>query len=190
MSPASSTMRVPLGTPAPDFRLPSVTGGEVALDDLAGSPALLVAFLCNHCPYVRHVESAVGALAAEYEPRGLATVGISPNDVGSHPEDAPEHMVEQIRRAGFGFPYLYDEPQTVAVAYRAACTPDFFLYDADRRLAYRGHFDGSRPGSMTPVTGESLQAAVEQVLAGEPVPEPHPPSMGCSIKWKPGNDPG
>jgi hypothetical protein len=99
-------------------------------------------------------------------------------------------MVEQIRRAGFGFPYLYDEPQTVAVAYRAACTPDFFLYDADRRLAYRGHFDGSRPGSMIPVTGESLQAAVEHVLAGEPVPEPHPPSMGCSIKWKPGNDSG
>lgn len=182
---------VPLGTPAPDFALPAVdTGHRVSRQDFADGPALLVAFLCNHCPYVRHVESAFGRVTAEYAGRGLATVGISCNDVRSYPDDAPEHLAEQARRAGFAFPYLYDEDQAVARAYRAACTPDLFLYDDRRRLAYRGEFDGTRPSSGGPATGASLVAALNLVLAGQPVPEPHRPSAGCSIKWRPGNDPG
>jgi peroxiredoxin len=188
---AVSSLMVPLGTPAPDFALPPADGGElVSLGDFADAPALLVAFLCNHCPYVRHVESAFGQVTGEYAPRGLATIGISCNDVRSYPDDAPEHMVEQARRAGFGFPYLYDEDQAIARAYRAACTPDLFLYDEGRRLAYRGEFDGTRPSGGAPATGESLIAALDLVLAGRPVPEPHRPSAGCSIKWRPGNDPG
>lgn len=187
---AVSSFMVPLGTPAPDFSLPRADdGGEVALKDLADQPALLVAFLCNHCPYVQHVESAFGAFAAEYAARGLATVGICANDVASYPDDAAPQLVAQAARAGFTFPYLVDEGQQVALAYRAACTPDFFLYGDQRRLAYRGRFDGSRPNSGVAPTGESLRAAVDRVLAGEPVPEPHDPSVGCSIKWKPGNDP-
>ena len=171
-------------TTAPDFRLPSVTGGEVALSDLGGTPALLVAFLCNHCPYVRHVESALGRFAAEALPRGLTTVAISVNDIVSHPDDDPAHMAEQAARAGFGFPYLYDESQNVGRAYGAVCTPDLFLYDADRRLAYRGQFDDTRPGGGREATGDTLRAAVDLVLAGRPVPEPHPASVGCSIKWR------
>jgi peroxiredoxin len=180
---------VPLGAPAPDFRLPSVDGREISLDDLGGAPALLVAFLCNHCPFVRHIEGGLGRLAAEYADQGLATVGISPNDVVSHPDDAPAHLAEQASRAGFRFPYLFDEPQDVAKAYRAACTPDLFLYDRERKLAYRGEFDGARPSNAVPVTGSSLRSAVDLVLAGDPVPEPHNVSVGCSIKWKPGNEP-
>jgi peroxiredoxin len=181
---------VPLGAPAPDFRLPSVDGREISLGDLGGAPALLVAFLCNHCPFVRHIEAALGRLTADYADRGLATVGISANDVASHPDDAPAHLADQAVRAGFRFPYLFDESQDVAKAYRAACTPDLFLYDRDRTLAYRGEFDGARPGNAVPVTGSSLRGAVDLVLAGEPVPEPHYASVGCSIKWKPGNEPG
>jgi peroxiredoxin len=188
---AASSFMVPLGTPAPDFALPAADGGDlVSLKDFSDAPALLVAFLCNHCPYVRHIESVFGRVTAEYAGRGLATVGISCNDVRAYPDDAPEHLVAQARRAGFGFPYLYDEDQAVARAYRAACTPDLFVYDAPRRLAYRGQFDGARPGNRTPVTGESLAAAVDQVLAGRRVPEPHRPSAGCSIKWRAGNAPG
>ncbi|HEY3010002.1 MAG TPA: thioredoxin family protein [Micromonosporaceae bacterium] len=188
---AVSSFMVPLGTPAPDFTLPAAdTGDLVSLKDFADAPALLVAFLCNHCPYVRHVEAVFGRVTAGYAARGLATVGISCNDVRSYPDDAPEHMAEQARRAGFTFPYLYDEEQAVALAYRAACTPDLFLYDAGRRLAYRGQFDGSRPHGSAPVTGDSLSVAVDLVLAGRPVPEPHRPSAGCSIKWRPGNEPG
>jgi len=187
---AVNSFMVPLGSPAPDFRLPRADGaGEVALADLAGQPALLVVFLCNHCPYVRHVEKAFGLFATEYAGRGLASVGICPNDVASHPDDGAEHLVAQAERAGFPFPYLVDEQQQVALAYRAACTPDFFLYDADRRLAYRGQFDGSRPNSGQAATGASLRAAADLVLAGRAVPEPHDASVGCSIKWKPGNDP-
>jgi peroxiredoxin len=173
-----------IGAPAPDFTLPSTTGEKVSLSDFAGRPALLVAFICNHCPYVRHVESELARVAADYEARGLATIGISANDVTSHPEDDVEHLAEQVRRAGFAFPYLYDESQEVARAYGAVCTPDLFLYDADRRLAYRGEIDGSRPQSGVPVTGESLRAAIDHVLAGKEVPGPHRPSVGCSIKWR------
>jgi peroxiredoxin len=187
---AVNSFMVPLGTPAPDFSLPRADGGgDVTLKDFADAPALLVVFLCNHCPYVKHVESAFGAFASEYAGKGLATVGICPNDVASYPDDAAPHLVAQAKRAGFTFPYLVDESQQVALAYRAACTPDFFLYDAQRRLVYRGQFDGSRPRTGQVPTGASLRAAADLVLAGEPVPEPHDPSTGCSIKWKPGNDP-
>jgi peroxiredoxin len=185
---ALSSLMVPLGTPAPDFTLPSIEGPKVSLADLDG-PALLVMFLCNHCPYVRHVESVLGPLIAEYADRGLSAVGVTSNDTDNYPDDGPAGTAEQIARANFTFPYLLDAGQDVAAAYRAVCTPDFFLYDADRRLAYRGAFDGSRPRSETPVTGELLRGAIEHVLRGEPVPEPHVPSMGCSIKWKPGNEP-
>jgi peroxiredoxin len=173
-----------IGALAPDFTLPSITGEKVSLGDFAGRPALLVAFICNHCPYVRHVESELARISAEYEARGLATVGISANDAASYPEDDVEHLAEQARRAGFTFPYLYDESQDVARAYGAVCTPDLFLYDAERRLAYRGEMDGSRPSSGIPVTGESLRAAIDHVLAGREVPGPHRPSVGCSIKWR------
>jgi peroxiredoxin len=187
---AENSVMVELGSSAPDFELPSVTTNtHVKLGDYASSPALLVAFLSNHCPYVRHVESGFAEFAASYQERGLATVAISANDIVNYPEDAPERLVDQIKRAGFTFEYLYDESQQVARAYRAACTPDFFLYDASRRLAYRGQFDDSRPKGTVPVTGESLRAAVDAVLAGNAVPEPHYPSIGCSIKWRPGNEP-
>ncbi|HEY8471245.1 MAG TPA: thioredoxin family protein [Natronosporangium sp.] len=187
---AVNSFMVPLGTPAPDFSLPRADGGgEVALKDFADAPALLVVFLSNHCPYVKHVESAFGKFASEYAARGLATVAICANDVTNYPDDAAPRLVEQAARAGFTFPYLVDQSQQVARAYRAACTPDFFLYDSARRLVYRGQFDDSRPSSGTAPTGASLRAAVDLVLAGEPVPEPHHPSVGCSIKWKPGNEP-
>ncbi len=179
-----STM-VELGTPAPDFALPAVSTGEtVRLKDFDDVPALLVAFLSNHCPYVRHIEARLGEVTADLRGSGLATVAISANDIINYPEDAPEHLLEQIKRAGFTFPYLYDATQEVARAYAAACTPDFFLYDRDRKLVYRGQFDNARPRSETPVTGESLAAAVAHVIAGEAVPEPQYPSIGCSIKWR------
>src|SRR5919204_6461055 len=173
---------LPLGTPAPDFELPSVAGPTVARADLDG-PALLVMFLCNHCPYVRHVERALGALVATYAERGVAAVGICSNDLDAYPDDGPEGMAGQARRAGFGFPYLLDEDQQVAAAYRAMCTPDLFVYGPDRRLAYRGAFDDSTPRNGRPVTGALLRDALERVLEGQPVPEPHRPSMGCSLKW-------
>ena len=186
---AVRSFMVPLGTPVPEFSLPSVGGGTVSSADLAGAPALLVMFLSNHCPYVRHIEKELAALVAEYAARGLAAVAICSNDTSTHPDDAADGLAEQARRAGFTFPYLIDETQDVAKAYRAACTPDFFLYDRDGRLAYRGEFDEARPGTDVPVTGQALRAALDRVLAGEPVPEPHQPSMGCNIKWKPGNEP-
>lgn len=176
---------VPLGTPAPDFSLPAIDGRTVSRDDFADAPALLVVFLSNHCPYVKHVESTLGPLLAELQGAGLAAVGIGSNDIERYPDDAPAHLAEQATRAGFTFPYLIDETQDVAKAYRGACTPDFFLYDADRRLAWRGQFDSTRPSTGGPVTGETLREAVELVLAGKAVPEPHQPSSGCGIKWKP-----
>jgi peroxiredoxin len=185
---ALSSLMVPLGTPAPDFSLPSVDGPKVSLADFDGS-ALLVMFLCNHCPYVRHIESVLGPLVAEYTGKGLSAVAITSNDVENYPDDDVAGTAEQITRAGFTFPYLMDDDQSVATAYRAACTPDLFLYDADHRLAYRGAFDESRPRNDVPVTGALLRNAIEHVLRGEPVPEPHVPSMGCGIKWKPGNEP-
>ncbi|TNY34705.1 thioredoxin family protein [Thermomonospora catenispora] len=186
---AIASFMVPLGSPAPDFTLPAVDGGTVSLKDLSDAPALLVMFLSNHCPYVRRVESALGEVIAEYQGKGLAAVAVCSNDVANYPDDGPEHLREQAKRAGFTFPYLVDESQEVAKAYRAACTPDFFLYDRDRRLAYRGEFDGARPSNDVPSDGSSLRAALDRVLAGEPVPEPHTPSLGCGIKWKPGNEP-
>jgi peroxiredoxin len=185
---AASSLMVPLGTPAHDFELPSADGTPVKLADLDGR-ALLVMFLCNHCPYVRHVERALGAMVAEYAERGVAAVGICSNDLGAYPGDGPDGMAEQARRAGFGFPYLLDERQQVAAAYRAMCTPDLFVYGADRRLAYRGAFDDSTPRNGQPVTGALLRGALDLVLEGQPVPEPHRPSMGCSLKWKDGNQP-
>lgn len=190
MSGMANSFMVDIGTPAPDFSLPRADGGGVvSLADFADRPALLVVFMCNHCPYVQHVESALGEFTQEYAAKGLATVGICANDVESHPDDDSAHLVAQANRAGLEFPYLVDSDQQVALAYRAACTPDFFLYDAQRRLAYRGQFDGSRPRNEQRPTGASLRAAVDLVLAGQPVPEPHDPSVGCSIKWKPGNEP-
>jgi peroxiredoxin len=179
---AVSSQMVPLGTPAPDFSLPDLTGHTVRRDDLADSPALLVAFLCNHCPYVRHIEDELGRLLAKQS--SLAVVGICTNDAEAYPDDRPERLAEQAERAGWTFPYLVDEDQSVGRAYRAACTPDFFLYDAQRRLAYRGAFDESTPGNRKPITGDLLSAAIAHVLGGVPVPEPHRPSMGCSIKWR------
>jgi peroxiredoxin len=173
---------VPIGTPAPDFTLPDVTGRHHRRDDLTNRPGFLVMFLCNHCPYVRHIETHLGTVLASYP--DLAAVGVCTNDAEAYPDDDVDHLVEQAKRARWNFPYLIDASQDVGRAYRAACTPDFFLYDADLRLAYRGAFDESTPGNNKPVTGELLRDAIERVLAGEPVPEPHRPSMGCSIKWR------
>jgi thiol-disulfide isomerase/thioredoxin len=184
----NSTM-LPLGTPAPDFRLPTPDGRLVGRDDVADAPALLVMFICNHCPYVKHIRSGLAAFARDYRPRGLAIVAINSNDVASYPDDRPEKMAEEARAAGYPFPYLYDETQAVAKAYRAACTPDFFLFDRERRLVYRGQFDDSRPGNDRPVTGRDLRAAADAVLAGRAVAEDQRPSIGCNIKWKAGAAP-
>ena len=188
MVAVNSTM-LPLGTPAPDFRLPTPDGRLVARDDFADAPALLVMFICNHCPYVKHIRGGLAAFARDYQPRGLAIVGINSNDVAAYPDDRPEKMAEEARAAGYVFPYLYDETQAVAKAYRAACTPDFFLFDRARTLVYRGQFDDSRPGNDRPVTGADLRAAADAVLAGRAVTDEQHPSIGCNIKWKPGNAP-
>lgn len=179
-----------LGTAAPHFRLPdAVSGRPISLEDFAGSPALLVAFICNHCPFVQHILDGCVSFARELGPRGLAVAAISSNDAASYPEDAPQEMARLARAQGFPFPYLYDESQAVALAYQAVCTPDFFLFDRERRLAYRGQFDASRPGNGLPVTGSDLRAAAEALLRGEPVPQEQIPSVGCSIKWKAGQEP-
>ena len=188
MALTPSTM-LPLGTSAPDFRLPDTNGKLVALADFKPAPALLVLFICNHCPYVKHIRSALADVAREYQRRGAAIVAISANDVQSHHDDSPEKMKQEARSAGYVFPYLYDESQSVAQAYRAACTPDIFLFDKNRKLAYRGQFDDSRPGNGRPVTGRDLRAALEAVLQGRPAPDPQIPSVGCNIKWKPGHAP-
>ncbi|HEX6074516.1 MAG TPA: thioredoxin family protein [Micromonosporaceae bacterium] len=184
---AVSSFMVPLRSPVPDFALESVEGTTIRRDDFADAPALLVMFLSNHCPYVRHLEAALGKLLAGYPQLGV--VGICSNDTENYPEDAPQHMREQRARANWNFPYLFDPTQQVAKDFRAACTPDFFLYDRAGTLAYRGAFDESTPGNRNPVTGHLLRDAIEAVLAGQPVPEPHRPSLGCSIKWRPGNEP-
>ena len=188
MTETPSTM-LPLGTKAPHFRLPDPSGKWVSSDDFKGAPALLVAFICNHCPYVKHIRSRFSAIANEYQARGVAFVAINSNDVQNYPEDSPEKMAEEIRTVGYRFPYLYDETQDVALAYHAACTPDFYLFDGQRRLVYRGQFDGSRPSNGVPVTGVDLRAALDAVLAGKPVPAEQKPSMGCNIKWKAGKQP-
>jgi thiol-disulfide isomerase/thioredoxin len=146
-------------------------------------------FMCNHCPYVKHVRSGLAQLAKDYQAKGIAVVGISANDVQSHPDDSPAKMAAEAKDAGYTFPYLYDETQTVARAYQAACTPDFFLFDREKRLVYRGQLDDSRPGNGIPVTGKDLRAALDAVLAGQPVPKDQKASIGCNIKWKAGNEP-
>lgn len=188
MAAVSSTM-LELGTPAPDFSLPDTTGKHVSLADFSDSPALLVVFMCNHCPYVKHIQFELAAFARDYQARGLGVVGINANDVSTHPDDSPEKMVEEVNKAGYTFPYLYDEAQEVAKSYRAACTPDFFLFDEARRLVYRGQFDDSRPGNNVPVTGKDLRAAADAVLQQRSLSADQKASMGCNIKWKPGNEP-
>lgn len=178
-----------LGTTAPEFSLPDAGGKVVSLNDFAGSPALLVAFICNHCPYVKHIRDEFAAFAREYREKGLQVLAISSNDVANYPDDSPEKMAEEAESAGYIFPYLYDETQAVAKAYQAACTPDFFLFDGERKLAYRGQFDDSRPRNDVPVTGRDMREAVDALLANQPVPATQTPSLGCNIKWKPGNEP-
>lgn len=182
--PTIATDSMPLGIPAPDFSLPDVVSEKtVSLGDFAGRP-LLVMFICAHCPYVVHVRKALVALANEFQPKGAAFVAISSNDAVKYPGDAPEKLREMAIECSFPFPMLYDESQDVARAYTAACTPDFFLFDAGGKLAYRGRLDDSTPGNGKPVTGVDLRAALEAVVAGNPAAEPQVPSLGCSIKWK------
>jgi len=188
MALTPSTM-LELGTRAPQFSLPGTDGKTVSLDDFAKAQALLVMFLCNHCPYVKHVQSGLAKVTADLAKRGVGVVAISSNDVSTHPDDSPELMKVEKERAGYVFPYLYDESQKVAQAYHAACTPDFFLFDAARKLVYRGQMDSSRPGNGVEVTGEDLRAAVDALLAGKPVAKEQRPSIGCGIKWKPGMEP-
>lgn len=185
---AVNSFMVPLGTPAPPFALPSLSGQIVTSDGLTAGRPLLVMFLSNHCPYVRHIERELGSLVAEYA-QDVAAVAICSNDTQAYPADGPDGLTEQVHRAGFTFPYLLDDTQDVALAYRGACTPDFFLYDAGLQLVYRGEFDESRPRNDVPATGTALRAALDLMLAGQPVPEPQMPSLGCGIKWKPGNEP-
>ncbi|MFG0243553.1 MAG: thioredoxin family protein [Phycisphaerales bacterium JB054] len=188
MASTPSTM-LPIGTPAPDFDLPdTVSGKRVALADSTGKP-LLVMFICNHCPFVKHVREELAAIGRDYQSQGLAIVAISSNDARHYPDDSPDKMAAEAAQAGYTFPYLYDESQSVAKAYRAACTPDFYLFGADHKLTYRGQLDPSRPKNNTPVTGSDLRAAIDATLAGRPAPEPQLPSIGCNIKWKPGNAP-
>lgn len=188
MVKTASTM-LPLGTKAPDFSLPNVDGKTVSLKDVAGGKGLLVMFICNHCPFVKHLRSALAEFGREYQAKGLKIVAISSNDVDSHPEDSPEKMVAEAKSAGYTFPYLYDESQSVAQAYKAACTPDFFLFNGDLALVYRGQFDDSRPGNGKPITGADLRAAADVALAGKPPLIVQKPSIGCNIKWKAGREP-
>jgi peroxiredoxin len=187
---AMASVMLPLGTPAPPFALRDVVSGQiVSLDLFTGKPALLVMFICRHCPYVQHVEQALAKLGEDYADSGLGIIGISSNDPAHYPDDAPERLKEMAQRLDFTFPFCFDETQEVAKAYKAACTPDFYLFDRERRLVYRGQLDDSRPGNSKPVTGRDLRAAIDAVLAGKPVDPNQKASIGCSIKWKPGNDP-
>jgi len=178
----ASTM-LPLGTQAPDFSLINVDSQTVSLSDFSGKPALLVMFICNHCPFVKHIADELSALGREYQSRGAGVVAISSNDSTKYPEDSPEQMVHEAENRGYVFPYLFDEEQEVAKAYHAACTPDFYIFDGDQKLVYRGQLDDSRPGNEIPVTGSDLRAALDAVLAGQPVAEQQTPSIGCNIKW-------
>jgi peroxiredoxin len=188
MAPTPSTM-LALGTTLPSFRLPDVDGREVSADDFRTAPGLLVAFICPHCPYVKHMRQEFGAFAKEYRDRGLAIVAINANDTAAHPDDGVDGMKQEAAAAGYTFPYLLDESQEVAKAFRAACTPDLFLFDRDGTLVYRGQFDNSRPGNGHPVTGSDLRAAADAVLAGDTIPTEQKSSIGCNIKWKKGNEP-
>jgi peroxiredoxin len=186
--PVESRM-LDLGTIAPGFDLPDTQGQRVRSDDFAGRAAMLVMFICNHCPYVKHLKPALAQLGKDYGSGSLGIVAISSNDPLRYPADSPEAMKRDREEHGYPFPYLFDETQEVAAAYRAACTPDFYLFDGEGRLAYRGQFDASRPGNGLPVTGADLRGAIDAVLAGRRVPEDQVPSIGCSIKWREGNDP-
>jgi peroxiredoxin len=189
MVATASTMQLTLGAPAPDFALPDASGKTYTLADFADAPALVIVFMCNHCPFVKHVAAGLAAIARDYQPRGVAVVGINSNDFQLYPDDAPAKMPDESRQRGYTFPYLVDESQEVAKAYHAACTPDFYVFDADRKLAYRGQMDGSRPSNAVPATGSDLRAALDAALAGRAAPTPQRPSLGCNIKWKPGNAP-
>jgi len=189
MAHTESTQRLRLGSVAPDFSLPDAHGKTWSMTQIASGKPLLVVFACNHCPYVIHLRSALGALATEFLGRGVNFVAINSNDSQSHPDDSPEHMPAFAQSAGWYFPYLIDATQQVAHAWHAACTPDFFLIDAAGKLAYAGQFDSSRPKSETPITGSDLRTALEAVIAGRPAPTPQIPSLGCNIKWIPGNEP-
>lgn len=189
MAKTESTM-LPLGSPAPDFALPDVTTGKtITLSDFQGKAGLLVIFMCRHCPFVIHVQDELAKLGADFVPQNLGIVGISANNVATHPGDAPDKLREMAAELGFNFPILYDESQAVAKSYQAACTPDFFLFDPAFKLVYRGQLDDARPGNDQPVTGQDLRAAIAAVLANEPVNPAQKPSIGCNIKWKPGNEP-
>ncbi len=183
-----STM-LKLGTPAPDFDLPGLNGKQVALSAFRGKPALLVMFICNHCPYVKHVKSELTRLTADYGSKGVGIVGINSNDAVNYPDDSPANMKKWAKESGWTFPYLYDEDQSAAKSYHAACTPDFFLFDGEQKLFYRGQLDDSRPGNAIPVTGKDLRNALDLLLSGRSAPETQQPSMGCNLKWKSGNEP-
>lgn len=180
---ATQSSMLALGTPAPSFRLPAFDGTLVSLDDFRDACGLVVAFICNHCPFVKHVRPELARFARDYQPKGIATVAINSNDIEAYPQDGPAGMAEEARSAGYAFPYLFDESQDVARAYQAACTPDFFLFDAGRKLVYRGQFDSSRPGKGT-ATGADLRAACDALLGGVAIPAVQTPSIGCNIKWK------
>lgn len=185
MALTESTMELELGVQAPDFALKDVVSGKtVKRDDFRGQKALLVMFICAHCPYVKHLEKGLAALGMDYDGEPVSIVAISSNDADNYPDDNPAGLKKQAQTLGFRFPYLFDETQAAAKAYHAACTPDFFLFDKDFKLVYRGEFDSSRPGNSTPVTGESLRAAIDAVLAGKAPDEDQRPSIGCNIKWK------
>jgi peroxiredoxin len=186
---AVTSIMLPLGTEAPTFQLPDIQGKTISISDFRDAPALLVVFMCNHCPYVKHIRESLVELVKEYQAKGVAVVAINANDVDAYPDDSPELMARDAETYGYTFPYLYDQTQQVARAYKAACTPDFFLFDRDRRLVYRGQIDSSRPGNDKPLSGEDLRAALEAVLAGGRISPQQKPSMGCNIKWKPGNEP-
>lgn len=183
-----STM-LALGTQAPRFVLPDATGKRISLSDFADTPSTVIIFMCNHCPYVKHLKKALASFAREYQTRQVAVIGINSNDIETYPDDHPKQMMKDAAEFGYTFPYLVDATQEVAKAYRAACTPDFYVFDRDSKLAYRGQFDSSRPGNDRPNTGSDLRAAVDTMLEGKPPSKNQTPSIGCNIKWKPGNEP-
>ncbi len=180
---------LPLGTAAPDFNLPDTDGKIISLSDFKNSSALVVVFMCNHCPYVIQIRAGLAQFARDYAPKNVAVVGINSNDAKNYPDDSPAKMKDEVKTAGYIFPYLYDETQAVAKKYRAACTPDIFLFNKNQKLAYRGQFDASRPGNGIPATGKDLRAAIDAILTGKPTSEFQTPSIGCNIKWKAGNEP-
>ena len=189
MSKTSSTMSS-LGTPVPDFSLPDVTSGKtITLNDFKDKKALLVMFICHHCPYVQHVKGELAQIGKDYQDKSIGIIAISANDIEAHPDDSPEDLKAMTKEEGFTFAFAYDETQAVAKAYKAACTPDFFLFDQERKLVYRGQLDDSRPGNYLPITGKDLRGAIDALLTDKPINPVQKPSLGCNIKWKPGNEP-